>query len=244
MGDSPTLGKFSGEILKAREKKKGGKEKGGKRKEKRRGKGRREKRKGKEKKRGKRKRKRGKRKKKGKKGGRKKKREREKRREEEKGKEEGREKKKEKGHLQIMCTTSQLLGVKIKLKPVSFRGLRPLDPRQGALAPGPPPGALPPGPPPGGSAPWTPARGLCPLDPRQGLRPLDPRSLRSQAREKSSFPCPPLARGLVTPLHKVDHFLMNFARFRPFNVHTSPYKSTSEKCRNFVIFVKLSYKKR
>ena len=37
-----------------------------------------------------------------------------------------------------MCTTSQLLGVKIKLKPVSFRGLRPLDPRQGALPPGPP----------------------------------------------------------------------------------------------------------
>ena len=56
---------------------------------------------------------------------------------------------------QIMCTTSQLLGrVKIKIKLVSFRGLRPLDPR----------------------------------------------SLRSQAREKSSFPCPPLARGLVTPL--------------------------------------------
>ena len=37
-----------------------------------------------------------------------------------------------------MCTTSQLLGVKIKLKPVSFRGLRPLDPRQGSLPPGPP----------------------------------------------------------------------------------------------------------
>ena len=53
MGDSPTLGKFSGEILKAREKKKGGKEKGGKRKEKRRGKGRRGKRKGKEKREGK-----------------------------------------------------------------------------------------------------------------------------------------------------------------------------------------------
>ena len=79
---------------------------------------------------------------------------------------------------QIMCTTSQLLGVKIKLKPVSFRGLRPLDPRQGALLPG----------------------------PRLGLRPLDPRSLRSQAREKSSFPCPPLARGLVTPL--INCFMM------------------------------------
>ena len=109
---------------------------------------------------------------------------------------------------QIMCTTSQLLGVKIKLKPVSFRGLRPLDPRKGAL-PLDPAGGSAPWTPARGSAPWTPDRGLCPLDPRQGALPhgpppgappLDPRSLRSQAREKSSFPCPPLARGLVTPL--------------------------------------------
>ena len=122
---------------------------------------------------------------KGRKEKRKEKRKREKRKKERERKREGKEKGKEENEKRkerkegrkreekekkegIMCTTSQLLGVKIKLKPVSFRGLRPLDPRQG----------------------------LCPMDPR----PLDPRSLRSQAREKSSFPCPPLARGLVTPL--------------------------------------------